>query len=967
MPADDLILNIRQIAGYPDGGVAQLADYVLLQRGGLGGPYISLTAQVLVETALAQGGPLSVGWQAPADAIGAQIFTGELCLPLDGWIMWNCYASENYPDDATYTTSGPAALMTFDPASGWNLVACPPGSAGQPVHQALIEEAINISPGGYVSVADQVLLGRDPAAPLEAATAQWVEAGFSPLQAGWPNPAWAAPPDAWGSQLFATELCVPLDGWVLWNCYVNLSNPDDATYITDGVAAAMTFDPTSGFGFVVAQAGSAGQPLNMAGLIEAINISPTGYVSVADQVLLGRDPAAPLEAATMQWVSAGFSPVQAGWPTPGWPAPPDAWGSQVFTAEVCMSEDGYVMWNCYVSVNIPDDVAYTTDGSAAVLTFDPVDGWTFIAAPPGLAGTAVNHASIQGSMAISHAGLVTVRDQVVLGRDPTGPMEAATAQWVINSPNFQGVPTAPTAPPTTATAQIATCAYVRGEIASGIAGVASFNTRVGNVVLNNTDIRDAGGALLASPAFTGNPTAPTQGVGTNDTTLATCAFVLREAAAIDAGVLTFNNRSGIVTLMANDISAAGGVMANSPAFIGVPTAPTAAPGTATTQLATTGFVTNSPIFAGTPTAPTAAPGAATTQVATTAFVDAAVKARADPVPPGFNLLDNSDFLVNQRNAGEVTTENTSAVPPVDRWWGWGTTAVSRFSIWQAYPPNWGGTWGEGPPGHSTWLACRATLAGAVQAAAYYVINQVLISLQTFWLGFGGPGALPLTLSFWVKSSIAGTYAVSLSNNMEPGTRSLVTTYNIPTANVWTKISVSIPGDLGGDWTGENAAGTTLALCWNLGCGANFQAPNLNVWNAAAYVGHASAVNLVSTNNATFYLAGVKLEAGTVATEYVQEDMATMYNRCTSFFQIYYNILAYTSYGLAGYPFWNTSTYTQQMWNTPTCGFSSVENVVNCSTAQAFGTDWNACGWGAQALISDGPASFDGVLQVSSEV
>lgn len=64
----------------------------------------------------------------------------------------------------------------------------------------------------------------------------------------------------------------------------------------------------------------------------------------------------------------------------------------------------------------------------------------------------------------------------------------------------------------------------------------------------------------------------------------------------------------------------------SPVFTGTPTAPTAAAGTATTQLATTAFVSNSPIFSGTPRAPTAAPGTTTTQIATTAFVQAATGA-----------------------------------------------------------------------------------------------------------------------------------------------------------------------------------------------------------------------------------------------------------------------------------------------------------------------------------------------------
>jgi hypothetical protein len=71
----------------------------------------------------------------------------------------------------------------------------------------------------------------------------------------------------------------------------------------------------------------------------------------------------------------------------------------------------------------------------------------------------------------------------------------------------------------------------------------------------------------------------------------------------------------------------------SPAFTGIPTAPTAATGTATTQLATTAFVTNSPQFAGTPRAPTAATGTNTTQIATTAFVTASPEFLGTPTAP----------------------------------------------------------------------------------------------------------------------------------------------------------------------------------------------------------------------------------------------------------------------------------------------------------------------------------------------
>jgi hypothetical protein len=158
------------------------------------------------------------------------------------------------------------------------------------------------------------------------------------------------------------------------------------------------------------------------------------------------------------------------------------------------------------------------------------------------------------------------------------------------SPAFTGVPTAPTAPPSTSTTQLANTAFVTAAIAAGMTGVVTtFNGRAGAVNLIANDVSAAGGALLVSPAFTGTPTAPTAAPGVSNTQLATCAFVMA-ALATGGGVLTFNGRAGAVTLTAADVSAVGGALLASPAFTSIPTAPTASPGTNTTQLATCAFV-----------------------------------------------------------------------------------------------------------------------------------------------------------------------------------------------------------------------------------------------------------------------------------------------------------------------------------------------------------------------------------------
>lgn len=152
--------------------------------------------------------------------------------------------------------------------------------------------------------------------------------------------------------------------------------------------------------------------------------------------------------------------------------------------------------------------------------------------------------------------------------------------------------------------------------AAGAGGVTTFNTRTGAVTLGSTDVtaalgftpynatNPAGYAPLASPAFTGTPTAPTATAGTNTTQLATTAFVAAAVVAGSSGVASFNTRTGAVTLSSADVTGAlgftpynasnpaGYATLASPALTGTPTAPTAVGGTNTTQIASTAFVTS---------------------------------------------------------------------------------------------------------------------------------------------------------------------------------------------------------------------------------------------------------------------------------------------------------------------------------------------------------------------------------------
>ena len=177
------------------------------------------------------------------------------------------------------------------------------------------------------------------------------------------------------------------------------------------------------------------------------------------------------------------------------------------------------------------------------------------------------------------------------------------------SPAFTGTPTAPTASPGASTTQLATTAFVTDAVATLEASTTA-----------TTDSLQLLKAPLASPVFTGTPTAPTPSDGDVSLKLATTEFVRSSAP-----VLSVAAKTGIVTLVVGDVGGAAPLVA--PAFSGTVTAPTAIYGSNSTVVATTAFVQGekvSPGFTGTPTAPTAPAGTNNIQIATTAYTDTAV-------------------------------------------------------------------------------------------------------------------------------------------------------------------------------------------------------------------------------------------------------------------------------------------------------------------------------------------------------
>ena len=222
-----------------------------------------------------------------------------------------------------------------------------------------------------------------------------------------------------------------------------------------------------------------------------------------------------------------------------------------------------------------------------------------------------------------------------------------------------------------------------------------------------------------------------------------------------------------------------------------------------------------------------------------------------PSGMGFrNRLLNPGMVIDQRNAGAATTSQAYLV---DRWRTWFDTGTYSFQQVS-----------DAPTGFSNSL--KVTKTNTTQSG-YAGIVQYIEGYNFADMNFGTASAQTITLSFWVKSSITGTFTVAVCNSAE--NRFYGATYTINAANTWEQKSVTIAGDTSGTWIGATN-GIGLQIWFNYGQAATAQAAN--TWttssNARAVTGSTS---LGTTNNATWQLTGVQLEAGTNASAFERRD------------------------------------------------------------------------------------------------
>ena len=240
---------------------------------------------------------------------------------------------------------------------------------------------------------------------------------------------------------------------------------------------------------------------------------------------------------------------------------------------------------------------------------------------------------------------------------------------------------------------------------------------------------------------------------------------------------------------------------------------------------------------------------------------------------GRNRIINGDMRIDQRNAGApVTVNNSAAFYATDRWFGFGMTTAGVFTLNRST---------VAPTGFTNSLAASCTTADAsIAAGDRYFVNQAIEGFNAADLGFGAAGAQAVALSFWVQSSLTGTYCAALINSA--GNRSYVAEYSIAVANTWEYKTIYIPGDTTGTWLSDNGIG--VGVRFTLATGTTYQT-TANAWAAGNFNATSNQVNWMSSSSSrTFRITGVQLEAGTVATPFERRSFGQELSLCQRYFQ-----------------------------------------------------------------------------------
>jgi len=284
-----------------------------------------------------------------------------------------------------------------------------------------------------------------------------------------------------------------------------------------------------------------------------------------------------------------------------------------------------------------------------------------------------------------------------------------------------------------------------------------------------------------------------------------------------------------------------------------------------------------------------------------------------------NRIINGAMVIDQRNAGASVTPTTDNTYTLDRW----TAKLSQSSKYSVQQSS------TAPTGFKNSLLITSLSSYTVGAGEAFLVKQVIEGFNVADLGWGAAVASTVTLSFWVRSSLTGTFGGSLFNS--DGSRSYPFTYTISSANTFEYKTITIAGDTSGTWLTTNGAGINVGFGLGVGTSGSGTAGS---WASALYFSATGATSVVGTNGATLYIIGVQLEKGSTATSFDYRPYGTEWILCWRYYQKWLANATNAGFGMgrgdgSAVPLCQI-TYPVQMRSSPTITQSNT--LINTPTS-----------------------------------
>ena len=236
-----------------------------------------------------------------------------------------------------------------------------------------------------------------------------------------------------------------------------------------------------------------------------------------------------------------------------------------------------------------------------------------------------------------------------------------------------------------------------------------------------------------------------------------------------------------------------------------------------------------------------------------------------------NRIINGAMVIDQRNAGaSVATSSGSTAHTVDRF-PVNYSQTSKFTVQQANASN--------PAGFPLALGITSSSAYSVTSTDAFYLQQKIEGYNVADLAWGSASAATVTLSFWVRSSLTGTFGGSIANSAF--NRSYPFSYTISAANTWEQKTITVAGDTSGTWL--TTTGIGMYVIWSLGAGSTVSG-SAGSWTGSGLVSVTGATSVVGTNGATFYITGVQLEKGSTATSFDYRPYGTELALCQRYYE-----------------------------------------------------------------------------------